>query len=120
MILTLAITVSPVGAKTSLSSRLLLYQKVFEYFPARIVTPSAMKKQWMLLIAAGAVMLSSCYDPYYGSGYGAGPYPANAAEAVVPLVVGAALVGAILSNNNDCYRGGYYGGNYRCPPRPCW
>lgn len=80
-----------------------------------------MKKQWMLLIGAGALMLSSCYDPYYGSGYGAGPYPANAAEAVVPLVVGAALVGAILSNNNDnCYRGPYYGGHYRCPPRRGW
>lgn len=87
----------------------------------RIVTLGAMKKQWMLLIAVGAVMLSSCYDPYYGSGYGAGPYPSNAAEAAVPLVVGAALVGAILSNNNDnCYRRPYYGGHYHCPPRRGW
>jgi hypothetical protein len=70
---------------------------------------------------AAALLFSSCADPYYGSGYGAGPYPANGAEALVPLVVGAAVVGAILSNNNDCRpHRGYYGGHYCPPPRYGW
>ncbi len=82
-----------------------------------------MKKQWIIATAFASVsfLLSSCADPYYGSGYGAGPYPANAAEAVVPVVVGAALVGAILSNNNDnCHRGYHRGHHYHRPPPRCW
>lgn len=91
-----------------------------------------MKKQWIFTTALASVslFLSSCVDPYYGSGYGAGPYPANGAEAIVPVVVGAALVGAILSNNsssNKCYRGSNYGGayyggghHYRRPAPRCW
>lgn len=90
-----------------------------------------MKKHWIVVttLAALSGLLSSCADPYYGSGYGAGPYPANAAEAIVPLVVGAAVVGAILSNNkssSNCYRGSYggayYGGghHYRRPAPRCW
>lgn len=94
-----------------------LYTKVVEYFPARNVTTSAMKKQWMLMFVAGSVMLSSCADPYYGSGYGAGPYPANSAEALVPLVVGAAVVGALLSDDNDCRPSRpYYRDHHHCPP----
>jgi hypothetical protein len=90
-----------------------------------------MKKQWIFTTALASVSLffSSCADPYYGSGYGAGPYPANGAEAIVPVVVGAALVGAILSNNSSskCYRGSNYGGayyggghHYRRPAPRCW
>lgn len=85
-----------------------------------------MKKQWMIVsvLAAVSVLLSSCADPYYGSGYGAGPYPRNTAEAVVPIVVGAALVGAILSNNNNndnYYRRSNYGGHhYHSAPPSCW
>jgi hypothetical protein len=82
-----------------------------------------MKKQWIIATAFASVslLLSSCADPYYGSGYGAGPYPANAAEAIVPVVVGAALVGAILSNNNDnCHRGYHRGYHYHRPPPRCW
>jgi hypothetical protein len=76
-----------------------------------------MKKHWILLtsLVACCGLFSSCADPYYGSGYGAGPYPANAAEAAVPIVVGAAVVGAILNNNrpNKNYHGGH---NHYCPP----
>ena len=82
-----------------------------------------MKKHWIIATALASVslLLSSCADPYYGSGYGAGPYPANAAEAIVPVVVGAALVGAILSNNNDNYHRGYHRGHhYHRPPPRCW
>lgn len=86
-----------------------------------------MKKHWILAttIAALSALFTSCADPYYGSGYGARPYPANAAEAAVPIVVGAAVVGAILSNNrprHSSYHGGYHGGhhNYCPPPRRHW
>jgi len=80
-----------------------------------------MKHSSLFAIATAASLLfSSCADPYYGSGYGAGPYPANGAEAVVPLVVGAALVGAILSNNHD-HRPRYrHHGGYCPPPRYGW
>ena len=85
-----------------------------------------MKKHGILAGAFVALcgLFSSCADPYYGAGYGSGAYPRNAAEAAVPIVVGAALVGAVLSHNKSdsrC-RGGYYSGDYGygggyCAPR---
>jgi hypothetical protein len=76
-----------------------------------------MKHSSLIALAAAAFLFTSCADPYYGSGYGAGPYPANTAEAIVPLVVGAAVVGALLSDDNDCRPSrSYHGGHHHCPP----
>lgn len=88
-----------------------------------------MKKHWILAGALVALsgLFSSCADPYYGAGYGSGGYPRNAAEAAVPIVVGAALVGALVSHNRHerrDYRSHYnynnYGGAYQCPPHYGW
>jgi len=87
-----------------------------------------MKKNWIFAAVAAVLtgLFSSCADPYYGAGYGSGDYPRNTAEAVVPLVVGAALVSAIISNNQprNCnyYGGGGYHGGYppHCPPPRCY
>lgn len=90
-----------------------------------------MKKQWILAGALAVLsgLFSSCVDPYYANGYGSGGYPRNAAEAAVPIVVGAALVGALVSHNRndrrDYRRSHYnynnYGGAYsNCPPHYGW
>lgn len=92
-----------------------------------------MKKSWFLFGASLAMVgvMSSCADPYYGDGYGGGAYPRNAFEAAVPIVVGAAVIGALTSNSRgrerDYRRGGYqfdernWGGAYRgAHPGHCW
>ncbi|MFM2171019.1 MAG: hypothetical protein RI957_1248 [Verrucomicrobiota bacterium] len=61
-----------------------------------------MKRSSILAIVASAILFSSCADPYYGPTYGPAPYPANCAETVVPLVVGAAVVAALLSHDKGC------------------
>jgi hypothetical protein len=55
-------------------------------------------------------LLSSCYTAPYGGYSDGGDFPRNGAEALVPIVVGAALIAAIASNNS--HHGGYYGGHY--------
>jgi hypothetical protein len=76
------------------------------------------------IVTAASLLFSSCVDPYYNSGYdnyGGGGYPRNSVEAALPIIAGAALVGAIIDNNSGHhgrnYSSGHYGGAYQhCPP----
>jgi hypothetical protein len=70
-----------------------------------------MKQRWILSTALVALvgLLQSCADPYagglYDNGYyGNGDYPRNFAEAAVPIVIGAAVIGALASANRNCSR----------------
>ena len=79
-------------------------------------------------VTAASLLLSSCVDPYYNSGYGGGGggYGQNPVAAALPIIAGAALVGAIIDNNsghsnrhysNNYNSNGNYGGAYQhCPP----
>ncbi len=69
-----------------------------------------MKQRSILGTALVAIvgLLHSCADPYAGAPYGSGDYPRNFAEAAVPIVVGAAVIGALTSGSRerarDCHR----------------
>jgi hypothetical protein len=68
-----------------------------------------MKQRSILGIALVAMvgLLHSCADPYSSGHYGRGDYPRNFAEAAVPIVVGAAVIGALTSNSRERARNRY-------------
>jgi hypothetical protein len=69
-----------------------------------------MNKKLLLLVCSIAFsgILSSCYTAPYDGGYvNGGDFPRNGAEALVPIVVGAAIIGALASSHH----GGHYSHN---------
>jgi hypothetical protein len=73
---------------------MIINMNLTEYARRACVVLPVMKNNWIVAAVAAVLtgLFACCANSYHGAGYGSGDYPQNNAEAVAPLVVGAALV----------------------------